>query len=551
MKSKLKFKERHFLILLATAVFAFSSLIYELVFSTLFSFIFGNTIEMYSLVIGFYLFALGIGSFLFSFFPKNKEKTLINYLMFVELAIIIVSILGFLVVIANYGLISDFLVKLIGFFFVIVIGILSGIELPLLNEIYEKTKKERGFSKVLSVDYFGSLIAGVSFPLILYPNLGIFGTLIFTLSLNMIMTLLLVSVFLEKEKIRKIILLFLFLILFFLLLQYKKVQFYLIKVLIEKMAKLDMDYFAFKKAFEDLSIEVKSIMFSKYQIIYKYKMVFGNKSVYCLGLNGVTQTCSHNYLAHHYSYILPEKLFNISYNGKKALILGGGDGITAKFLLEKNLSKIRQIELDEKVVKFSSQDLELRLLNLNSFKRINITFGDAFLELQRLNETFDLILDDIDISTWENKIKFTSLEFYSLVSSKLKDDGIFITTSLNLKPYFPIDKKTYTLLNNLYKAGFKYVLYFKVSYIAYKNNNYYIIPYEDGLIVTKKKFKTNQIPFEVFKGTVIRIDIKDNETISIKDILDFYNHFYLKFNPTFLKREYSSILYPDYSLLKI
>jgi len=550
MKLALKYIKKDFLILISTGIFAFSSLIYELVFSTLFSFLFGSTIEMYSLVIGFYLFALGLGSYFF-YFVQKKGRNLINYLFLVEVGLVFVSIFGFLTVILVYGKFNDFIVKLIGFLFVIFIGILSGIELPLLNEIYEKIKKERSFSKILSIDYFGSLIAGVSFPLLLYPNLGIFGTLLFTLTLNILTTLGVVLLFQKKNIIKKTFLFILLVILSISLLFFKQLQLIVIKHLIKKMAELNWDIDKLSKLFSNVHVEVEKLEFSKYQAIYKYYLNFDNERVACLGLNGVTQVCQHNYLPHHYPYIMVEKLFNISLKDKEILILGGGDGITARFLLDKGANKITQLELDKKVVEFTRNDKDFLLMNKNSFKDINIIYGDAFLELRKLNKKFDLILDDIDISTWENSIKFTSLEFYSLLNSKLKDNGILILTTLDIRDRFPIDKKTYLLLSNLYLAGFKYVLPVKVFSTAYTNGKNEMEAYENALIVTKKYFKINKLYFDIVYGKVVSIQIKDDKMVEIKKVLDFYNKFYGEISPDFLKRNYSSILYPEYSLLKI
>jgi spermidine synthase len=546
------FKSRF--IIFSTVIFAFSSLIYELIFSTLFSFLFGSTIEMYSLVIGFYLFALGLGSYFFYFFQKTKKITYyIDFLFYTEFSLILFSLLGFFTIIFFYGVFNDLVLKLIGFIFVIIIGFLSGIELPLLSNIYEKLEKEKGFSKILSFDYFGSLIAGVLFPLLLYPQLGILGTLLLALTLNSFMTLLILFLF-KKSLFKKIILSIVTVFLLISLMFYNKIQLSVISYLIEKMAKLNWDFDKLNLLFNKAEIEVKKVEFSKYQIIYKFLLKIDNETFFCLGLNDVTQLCSHNYVPHHYVYILPAKLFNFSLKNKKILILGGGDGITARFLLNEgaNAKNIFQLELDKKVVEFVNKDLDFLSLNQNSLKKIKIIYGDAFLELRRLNQKFDLILDDIDISNWENKIKFTSLEYYSLLNKSLNEDGVLVLTTLNITERFPIDKKTLLILNNLYLAGFRYVLPVKVSSLAYSNDKNDMVSYEDVLLVTKKKLNfNNTLIFDFFDNKFVTIEIKDKNMVNIKKVLNFYYKYYSKVNPKILKKNFSSIFLPDYSLLNI
>ncbi|MEO2154178.1 MAG: hypothetical protein ABGW69_00040 [Nanoarchaeota archaeon] len=452
------------LIYLATIILAFNSLIYELAFSALFSFLFGSTVEMYSLVIGFYLFSLGIGSFLFYKFTKKTKslKNLIFLLAFIELSIIFSVIFGIGILMITYSY-NISLAKIVGFIFVSLIGIFSGVELPLLTKIVEYFEKNSTFAKILGLDYIGSLFAGVLFPLFFYNKFGIIGTLIFSILLNSIIVLLLLfNINLKKLKEKLLFLLFVIIIFFSLLLLFylKTIQFFVIKSFIYTLIKKDVDYLAVKKLFGNVNIKIQNMTFSKYQIIYTYNESFRNYSFYCLGLNGVTQTCTHNYLAHHFAYILP---FYIKNNPKKhynILILGGGDGILANTLLEfgkkNNITfNITQIELDKKVIDFCKNDPILKKLNNNSFSKIHLVIGDALVELVKMNKEkkkFDIVLDDLDTSYWDNKIKFTSLEYFSLVKGVLNNEGYFIIESLNVKKHFPLDKTTFTFLKTASKV---------------------------------------------------------------------------------------------------
>jgi spermidine synthase len=74
-----------------TVVVAFCSIIYELLFSQVLTVIFGSSVIMYSLTIGLFLFALGLGSLLFEKFQKRKLE---KFFFDVELLLSITGIIG-------------------------------------------------------------------------------------------------------------------------------------------------------------------------------------------------------------------------------------------------------------------------------------------------------------------------------------------------------------------------------------------------------------------------------------------------------------------------
>jgi spermidine synthase len=56
---------------------------------------------------------------------------------------------------------------------ILIIGVLTGFELPLLMRIIEEYEEIKvTLANLMSVDYLGGLICSVLFPLYLLPNLG-------------------------------------------------------------------------------------------------------------------------------------------------------------------------------------------------------------------------------------------------------------------------------------------------------------------------------------------------------------------------------------------
>ena len=76
---------RGFKILLLASVFAIATcgLIYELISSTLASYLLGDSVTQFSTVIGVYLFAMGIGSYLSKFIHRNL------IVLFIEIELLI------------------------------------------------------------------------------------------------------------------------------------------------------------------------------------------------------------------------------------------------------------------------------------------------------------------------------------------------------------------------------------------------------------------------------------------------------------------------------
>ena len=84
-----------FALLLSVAVIATCGLVYELIAGALASYLLGDSITQFSTVIGAYLFAMGIGSYLSKYFKKNL---LIHFLiLFLSFVFCILHFLVFII----------------------------------------------------------------------------------------------------------------------------------------------------------------------------------------------------------------------------------------------------------------------------------------------------------------------------------------------------------------------------------------------------------------------------------------------------------------------
>src|SRR5215211_2107850 len=156
------------LLFLNVLIVATCGLIYELLAGTLASYVLGDSVTQFSLIIGIYLFAMGVGSWLSRFIEKNIPEKFID----IELGVAILGGLSAPLLFFSFAHLSYFSLVLYGVVFGI--GTLVGLEIPLLMRIL---KDELDFkdlvSRVLAFDYIGALAASLLFPIVLVPRLGL------------------------------------------------------------------------------------------------------------------------------------------------------------------------------------------------------------------------------------------------------------------------------------------------------------------------------------------------------------------------------------------
>src|SRR5947208_4556752 len=149
-------------------VIATCGLVYELLAGTLSCYVLGDSVTRFSIIIGIYLFAMGVGSWLSRFIDKHIAEKFIE----VELSVAIVGGFSAPLLFLTFAHLSYFSIVLYGVVFTI--GVLVGLEIPLLMRIL---KDELDFkdlvSRVLAFDYVGALVASLLFPIFLVLKLGL------------------------------------------------------------------------------------------------------------------------------------------------------------------------------------------------------------------------------------------------------------------------------------------------------------------------------------------------------------------------------------------
>jgi len=169
------------MIYVLTFLLAFCSIVYELLLGQSLSAFLGNTVLRYSVTIGLYMLSMGIGSLLAE---GRVVKHVVTTLLKVEILLTITG--GFsviaLLLVDSLGP-SDLVFSLFAHLLIILIGILTGLEIPLLIELrnLEVDGSERS---VLGIDYLGAFFGTVVFAFVFFPVVGLIPTAFMVALLN-------------------------------------------------------------------------------------------------------------------------------------------------------------------------------------------------------------------------------------------------------------------------------------------------------------------------------------------------------------------------------
>ncbi|RZJ59796.1 MAG: polyamine aminopropyltransferase, partial [Acidovorax sp.] len=159
-------------LLISVFVVAACGLLYELAAGALASYVLGDSVLQFSTIIGTYLFAMGVGSWLSRYF----ERQLPAHFLRIELLVALVGgALPATLFLANAYTPGAFRFLLYGM--VMVVGTLVGLEIPLVMRILKRNVALKDLvSQVLTFDYLGALAVSLAFPLLLVPHLGLIRT---------------------------------------------------------------------------------------------------------------------------------------------------------------------------------------------------------------------------------------------------------------------------------------------------------------------------------------------------------------------------------------
>ena len=414
------------LLFVTVLIIATCGLIYELIVGALASYLLGDSITQFSMVIGGYLFAMGIGSYLSRFLDKGLAQRFVE----VELGVALVGGLCAPVLFLTFALTNVFQVVLYGS--VLAIGTLVGLEIPLLLRILQDQVKFKDLvSQVLTFDYLGALVASVCFPLFFVPKLGLVRTSLFFGLLNALVALwstwLLAPVLAHPVRLRvKAVGLSLFL-------------------LVGLALGERLTTFSEEQLFAD---EVVNATTSPYQRI----VLTRGKRGFSLFLNGNLQFASVDEYRYHESLVHPTMVRAGSV--EHVLILGGGDGLAAREVLRyPEVQSITLVDLDPAITGMATRYEELATLNHHSLTnpKMRVINTDAMKFLEEGESLFDVVIVDFPDPNNFALGKLYTTGFYKLLKKRMAKDGVAVIQSTS--PLFA-RRSFWCVENTLKAAGF-------------------------------------------------------------------------------------------------
>lgn len=393
-------------IVLFVSVFLIAAcgLVYELIAGTLASYLLGDSVFQFSTVIGCYLFAMGIGSGLSRYIGRGLVARFIS----IELMVGLLGGFSSSILFLAFAYTQAF--RLILYLLVVLIGILVGLEIPLLMRILkDRFSFKDVVAHVLTFDYLGALGASLLFPILLVPKLGLVrSALVFGL-INAGVALW--STYIFKDQLGQ-----------------PHVTRFSCAVVV---AMLIAGMFGAERisAAADNNLYADEVIFAR-DTRYQRIVLTRWKDDIRLFLSGHLQFSSRDEYRYHEALVHPG--MSAVPNARRVLVLGGGDGLAVRELLRyPGIDSITLVDLDPEMTHLFTNHPYLSELNGHSFRspKVHVTNADAFPWLEEHRDSYDFIVVDFPDPTNYSIGKLFTTSFYRLMGRHLARNGVAVIQS--------------------------------------------------------------------------------------------------------------------------
>ncbi len=416
------------LLFLNVLIIATCGLVYELLAGTLASYVLGDSVTQFSLIIGIYLFALGAGAWLSGFVERELARKFIE----VELGVAILGGSSAPLLFLSFARLSYFHVALYSVVFGI--GVLVGLELPLLMRILKDNLDFKELvSRVLTFDYIGALVASVLFPIFFVPKLGLVRTSLVFGVLNACVGLWgtwlmrpLIKGSVNGLRVRAVV---------------------VIALLAVGIVKAN----ALTSLAED-GLFADDIIYAR-TTSYQRIVITRGRAGFQLFLNGNLQFSSTDEYRYHEALVHPAMMTTPT-QPRRVLVLGGGDGLALREILKyPTVESVTLVDLDPDMTNLSRRFPPLAELNHHSFddKRVRVINEDAMIWLEEQRQPFDVAIVDFPDPNSFALGKLYTTRFYRLLKERLVPDAAIAVQSTS-----PLFARTsyWCIVRTMEAAGF-------------------------------------------------------------------------------------------------
>ena len=376
-------------------------LIYELIAGTLASYLLGDSVFQFSTIIGSYLFAMGIGSWLSRFL----ERGLVARFIGIELMVGLVGGFSSSMLFLAFAYTQAF--RFILYLVVIAVGILVGLEIPLLMRILKDRFQFRELvSHVLTFDYLGALGASLLFPLLLVPRLGLIRTSLLVGLANAAVGLWSTWIFRRELAAPGFLR-----------------AFAAAAVLVLGGGAAAAEWITTWSEDRLYADEIILARTSPYQRIVLTRAADDLR----LFLNGHLQFSSRDEYRYHEALVHPALAAHPA--PRRVLVLGGGDGLAVREIVKyPAVERVTLVDLDAAMTRLFTDNPLLAAVNAGALRdpRVRVVNADAFVWLADTRETFDVIVVDFPDPHNFSLGKLYSRTFYRVLRARLAPGGLTV-----------------------------------------------------------------------------------------------------------------------------
>lgn len=408
-----------------------AGIVAEFVLSTLATYLIGNAVFQWTIVMSLMLFAMGIGSRVSRWFHSE----LLEWFICVEFAL---SILCALSAETAYGLAAHTsYISLLIYALAVMVGCLIGLEIPLvtrLNQSYEELRIN--ISGVMEKDYYGALVGGLVFAFVALPYLGLTYTPILLGAVNFLVA----SSVLWKC---------------FSLVSHKRLLVGFFGVTLVCLGLIG--YFAGPIIRYGEQIKYKDKIIYSAQSAYQKIVVTRWKNDYWLYINGQEQFSTFDEEKYHEPLVHPA--MKLSHDAGQVLIIGGGDGLALREVLKhENVEAVTLVDLDPAMTRLAAEHPVLTTINGGSMvgPKVKIVNEDAAKFVRRDVNFYGVIIIDLPDPDSVDLMHVYSESFYRMLRNHLIRGGVMVAQATS--PYFSRDAFL-CILKTIGAAGFSAVPY--------------------------------------------------------------------------------------------
>ena len=381
-----------------------AAIVTEYTLATLASYLLGDAILQWTIVISLMLFSMGLGSR----FSRKYEDRLLDRFVLIEFGLSFICTFSamFCFWVSAYtpyfGLIVYGIACMIGF--------MTGLEIPLItriNQTYESLREN--ISSVMEYDYYGGLLGGALFAFVLLPFLGLTYTPVLIGSLNLLVASLILWQFPKNLACPRVL----------------NIQFtvlLLVSVLAFAIAKPIILY--------GEQYKYKDKIVYQEQTRYQKIVVTQWKDDFWLFLNGSTQFSTYDEERYHEPLVHP--VMGLIEERNDILLLGGGDGLAAREILKySDVKNLTLVDLDPSMTQLAKEDEIFININQGSLNdpRVRVINQDAYQFIKESGNLYDAIIIDLPDPKSVSLSLLYSLGFYKMVEKHLKPFAAMVTQS--------------------------------------------------------------------------------------------------------------------------